>query len=84
MAGSQTSSLLTQSILGHFATSPDSLKKAREEFDNAVTSGPAFVVVAGECKAAFMKKNCSHTLVSELDYLNLVMKESLRLRPPIV
>ena len=82
IAGTTTSSLVTQTMLGHFATTKSSLQKARNELEKRMQSEYGLDEKANTVDA--LKKYCPSSFVSDLDHLNNVMKEALRLQPPVL
>ena len=85
-AGTMTTSLLTQTIIGHFATCKESLDKVRDEFDQYVSSQhkqDVKVESFASDRAAFLKRVCSHDCISDLEYLHCVVNEALRTQPPV-
>ena len=80
VAGAQTTQLTTQTIIGHFATDTESLEEVRREFreqiaENSERNGSALVDYLGKVVTL---ADCQ-----ELDYLNMVICEALRVNPPV-
>ena len=83
MAGSMTLQSVTQMIICHFGTDPKSLAKARAEFDALVAE--ALKETGDEkpkSKQELLSKFVTYDNMQKLDYIQQVINECLRFRPP--
>ena len=82
VAGAQTTQLTTETIVGHFATNLESLSEVRAEFKECIGSQNQRSD-KHESLAAYLKETVTLSDCQELDYLNMVINEALRVSPPV-
>lgn len=74
-------------MIGHFATDAESLAEVRQEFDQKIGRWPGLAKRSGgsegETLGAYLDKVVTLTDCQELDYLNMVICEALRVSPPV-
>ena len=66
IAGSQTIQFVSQTIISHFATQPESLAKVREEFESQCLIENS----TQKSKAKLLKKHLTYESLTGLNYLN--------------
>ena len=77
-AAAQTTQLVTQTMVSHFATDKDSLATVRQEFAAAV---PVKEMAAMGTRA-FLDKHVTFEACQDFEYLQMVINEALRFNPP--
>ena len=84
-AGTLTTQFATQTIVCHFATSSKSLGKVRNEFEYQMEDLLYEDASLKDLKKKeLMKRITTFDTISSLTYLNQVVMEALRLRPPVL
>lgn len=73
VAGTQTTQYISQTILAHYITDPESLSRTRAEFKKVCEDN-------GETRET-LSENVTFDLCSDLEYLGNVILEALRLYP---
>ena len=82
MAGSETTRNGTATIMGHFSTDPESVKRVRDEFKKVVEENDTMFASFNNMKD-YLSEACSYDNLQELTYLNMVVSEALRFEPPV-
>ena len=80
-ASIMTTQYTTQTFLSHCAQSPGTLKKIREEFDS-VTKEHSGAEMGNKSKREVIDKVVQFDTIFDLEYLNLVIMEALRIQAP--
>ena len=84
IAGTATTQNVTQAIFSHFATDPNSLHKLRDEFDShlkeKLNSDQSVKELSPEDQ---LNEVTTLDFIQGLTYLNQVVMEALRFRPPV-
>ena len=82
IAGSETTRNGTQTIMGHFSTDPESVKRVRDEFKKVVEENDTMFASFNNMRD-YLSEACSYDNLQELTYLNMVVSEALRFEPPV-
>ena len=83
-AGQQTTQYATQTIVSHFATCPESVKKVRDEFEYFMEDKMyEDESLANKSKKDQLRYTTSFECLNGLAYLNQVVLEALRFNPPV-
>ena len=80
IAGTQTTQFVTQTVLAHFATNPESLKRVRDEFNSVLRE--AGVDRSSKSLTEILRSDLTMDMCGDLTYLGYVIQEALRLNPP--
>lgn len=80
-AATQTSQFAIQTLTAIFAQKPEILEKIRNEFKTIEPPSPK-IENTNLKKGEFLKKVLSMQMIHDLEYMNWVMMEALRMQPP--